>query len=214
MRNYAFVGPQLSAIADIEERGDESIKDVYRTLASAVGGIEGDIVECGVYRGRNLSAVAEILPWRDVWAFDSFAGFPAPTDEDIYEDEPHVSEGECSDTTVEMVQEALAETQYNNLHIRKGFFEETINWPLDSVYEAHPPLPDKIAFLSVDCDLYASVYLVLRELAHRVVPGGIIVMDDWGCFTGARRAFYDWAYSLARYPLVRTIGPTQAYFHA
>lgn len=209
-RQGVAVGPELDALADLDERGDEAIKDVYRTLASSVGGLDGDIVECGVYRGRNLSAIAEILPWRDVWAFDSFQGFPEPGPYDT----GGIEAGQCSDTNEEMVMQAMAETQYKRLVVRPGWFEDTLNWPTYSVLEALPPLPEQIAFLSIDCDLYASVKIVLDRLADRVVPGGIIVMDDWGAFEGARRAFYEWATYRGRWPLVRTIGPTQAYFYA
>ena len=62
----------------------------------------------------------------------------------------------------------------------KGWFQETLPGALEDV--------DEIAILHVDADWYESVSLVLETLYERVVPGGIVVIDDFKVWQGARDA--------------------------
>jgi len=66
----------------------------------------------------------------------------------------------------------------DRLHIVTGHYEETLN--------RIPIFP--IAFLHLDCDWYASVKLCLNKFYDWVVPGGAIVFDDYGHWSGCRRA--------------------------
>lgn len=171
----------------------------YRAVARLCK-VPGDIVECGVYNGDSLAAIASVLPGRSVWAYDSFQGFPAGNP--IMDDEVALGLEGAVAGSPDVVFERL-EGLYESLHIREGWFEDTFRMQL----------PEKIAFLSIDCDLYDSVRLVLHTLAPRVVPGGIITLDDWSCFIGCRRAYHHWIseHSLDA-PLLRTFGTGQAYW--
>ena len=59
---------------------------VIRDLVMQTEGLPGDIVECGVWKGRSLSAIALLLEElgsaRQVHGFDSFEGLPDPSAED------------------------------------------------------------------------------------------------------------------------------------
>jgi hypothetical protein len=60
----------------------------------------------------------------------------------------------------------------------KGLFQETL--PIT-------PL-SRIAVLHIDGDWYESVKVCLDSLYDKVVPGGIIQLDDYGYWQGARKA--------------------------
>jgi hypothetical protein len=161
--------------------------------------VEGDIVECGVYMGDTLMTIAQTLPGRRVWAYDSFAGFPAGTpgkDDDVALGLVGAVAGDPT------VVRSKVEPHASELIIREGWFEETL-----APYER---VPERIAFLSLDCDLYASVKLALEALAPHVVPGGIITLDDWSTFIGCRRGFYDADIDGLRSTDMQYFGPCRA----
>ena len=66
----------------------------------------------------------------------------------------------------------------NNLRIVKGWFQETF----PTVYVG------QITLLHIDADWYESVELCLHKFYDSVVVGGSIVLDDYGCWEGCRRA--------------------------
>lgn len=170
----------------------------YTAIAAACQ-VEGDVVEAGVYNGASLAAIARGMPGRRVWAYDSFLGFPAGglLDDDVARGLEGAVVGDPDE-----VQRAL-DGLCSELIVREGWFKATF-------YD--PPFPERIAFLSVDCDLYESVWLTLTRFAPRVVPGGVITLDDWGAFVGCRRAFYHWVRNQRVTPWIRNFGPCQAYW--
>ena len=167
--------------------------------------LEGDIVECGIGRGRSLitllslEALFRTFPGylhKTIYGLDSFEGFPEPTQEDASPRKPKKGEWSSSPNgqyrySVENLKKvlSLAEVpagQLSELILIKGFFNET----------AATVDTRKIAILHLDGDLYASVRDPLFILADRVVRGGIVV-DDYLLhdqnqategFPGARKA--------------------------
>jgi O-methyltransferase len=158
--------------------------------------VPGAIVECGVWKGGSMMAVALTLaamgkPDRDLYLFDTFEGMPAPTDRDVSVDgkaamvdfertkiSPQSSLW-CN-APVEGVRRVLEETGYSphRLHLIKGRVEETI--------PAHAP--ETIALLRLDTDWYESTRHELEHLFPRLTRGGVIIIDDYGHWQGARRA--------------------------
>lgn len=139
-------------------------------LFEKIEDLEGDIVECGVGKGRTFLFFA-FLAWREkknriLWGFDSFEGFPTPTAEDISKRNPQ--KGEWADASLEMIQNIFAYSGLpktfveKNTKLIKGFFEETLER-----YEG------KIAFLHIDADLYDSYKVALKTLFPKVVGGGL-----------------------------------------
>jgi hypothetical protein len=165
-------------------------------------GVPGDVVECGVWRGGSSMLAALALRHagderRALWLYDTFAGMTEPGDEDadlegtrmadIWErhrgrkDSPLVCFGALDDVRSNMHSTGWppARTRYV-----EGPVEETI--PGD--------VPDQIAVLRLDTDWYASTRHELAHLWQRLSPNGVLIVDDYGHWAGARRAvdeFFD-----------------------
>lgn len=158
--------------------------------------IEGDIVECGVWKGGSMMAVAETLlragdTSRDLYLFDTFEGMPPPTENDV--DIVGVTAGSLLDrsdserdesvwcrATLDVVHKVLGSTGYPNgkIHFIKGMVEQTI---------PHSA-PDRIALLRLDTDWYESTKHEMEYLFPRLSKGGVLIIDDYGHWQGARKA--------------------------
>ena len=160
-------------------------------------GIEGDFVEAGVWRGGSVMLMAHELlrsgaKLRPLWLYDTFAGLPKP-DEKLDIDvlgnrgidgwQAHNVTGDTS--TWAFADEAevranMASTGYPGEHLRfvVGKVEDTVP----------AQIPDRIALLRIDTDWYASYKHLLNSMYDRLVPGGVLLLDDYGHFLGARRA--------------------------
>ena len=164
--------------------------------------VDGDIVECGVGRGRSLitlmsinSLVANIKTdySKKIYALDSFKGFPDPSEKDI--SLRNVKKGEWSESPNQQFKYSpkslkkvieLANLD-DEVEIVKGFFDKTtVSLSVD-----------KISILHLDGDLYESLLVPLNNLWHKISIGGIVVVDDFISdehfkvnekFPGARKA--------------------------
>ncbi|MDB5104281.1 MAG: Macrocin-O-methyltransferase protein [Fibrobacteres bacterium] len=151
--------------------------------------LPGAIVECGVWKGgcsaSMMLAVQETGSRRELWAFDSFQGLPRPTEKDgtrAIQKSEEWGGGGC-EATEEDFRETLfkiAGLKDENIHIRKGWFQDTVP---PAKHEVGP-----ISILRLDGDWYDSVLVCLEHLYDQVVPGGYILIDDYGCWEGARKA--------------------------
>jgi O-methyltransferase len=159
-------------------------------------GLEGDVVECGVWRGGSSMMAALALRGseqdRRMWLYDTFEGMPPPSDRDVdytgasaastlNEDErvPGVSNN-WAWATLDDVESNMAATGYpaELLHYVPGKVEETIPGQA----------PERIALLRLDTDWYDSTRHELEHLYPRLVSGGVLIIDDYGHWEGARGA--------------------------
>ncbi len=140
--------------------------------------VDGDIVECGVSIGHGtlyFMLLSELMgKERQIYGFDSFQGFPAPTEADLKADGAYqVSQGTLA-SPLEMVSKVLLDGRVperliaNNLHLVRGYFENSL-----PNYDGH------IALLHLDCDLFDSYTCCLNLLYDKVVPGGLIMFDEY-----------------------------------
>jgi predicted O-methyltransferase YrrM len=164
--------------------------------------VPGAYVECGVWKGGSAMAMAMTLDHlqesRDIYLFDTFEGMPPGTSVDIdlegnderwYREESdlyiHAGKGSgwnaISIDEVKMNLDRLSPTR-QRFHFVKGCVEDTL--PLKA--------PEQIALLRLDTDFYASTRHELEHLYPRLVSGGIIIIDDYGHFLGARKAVDDY----------------------
>ncbi|MFA5377697.1 MAG: TylF/MycF/NovP-related O-methyltransferase [Dehalococcoidia bacterium] len=147
--------------------------------------IDGAFVECGVYNGGGAAVMARELGPRPVWLFDSFEGLPKPEEIDggratmkyNHKVEAKVKWQAGDPVKVQAAFRALNRWD-SDVHIVKGWFEDTL------------PGTDTgpIAALHLDADWYASTCIALETLYDRVVPGGLILVDDYGAWVGCRTA--------------------------
>ena len=137
--------------------------DPLSTLRHAVGiaPAGGLALEFGVFQGRSLEVIAEGRGRRDVYGFDSFQGLP----EDY---RPHVRTGAFA--TNRLPEVAGAE-------LVVGWFQDT----LPGFLAAHP---GPVHLLHVDGDLYSSAVTVLEHVGPRLVPGSVVVFDEFFNFPG------------------------------
>lgn len=159
--------------------------------------IPGAIVECGVWRGGSMMAAIHTLlnrkdASRDVYLFDTFEGMSEPTEKDVMFDGQKASEllsaserkeGVISYWCVAGIEDVtrnVLSTGYpkEKLHLIKGKVEDTI--------PKHAP--DQIALLRLDTDWYESTAHELEHLYPRLVPNGVLIIDDYGHWQGAREA--------------------------
>lgn len=146
-------------------------------LFNSIKHLDGNIVECGVGRGRTFVSWAFLCydegRQRHIWGFDSFEGFPEPSQEDNSPRDP--KKGEWDFSSVETVFDALVSTGLSSHWVLasttlvKGFFEESL-----SKFRG-----EKIALLHIDVDLYESYKTVLESLYDKVQKGGIIAVDEY-----------------------------------
>lgn len=158
--------------------------------------LEGDFVECGVWRGGSAMAIASKLKSlgktdREVWLYDTFSGMTVPSGEDIeintgnmagdlYNDAvSKENDGWCYASESE-VTENIKSTGYpmENVQIIKGDVITT----LETIF------PEKIALLRLDTDWYESTAKELEILYPRLVSGGVCIIDDYGHWQGAKKA--------------------------
>ncbi len=158
--------------------------------------IEGEVVECGVWKGGSSMAAAEVLltmgdTSRDLFLFDTFEGMSLPTENDVdvagvtaesllKESDRQVEESVWCRATLDVVKAALGSTGYpvEKTHFIKGMVEQTI---------PHAA-PEKIAILRLDTDWYVSTKHEMEHLFPRLSKGGILIIDDYGHWQGARKA--------------------------
>ena len=157
-------------------------------------GIEGDIVECGVFRGGSMMAAATMLKTlgdtsRRLFLYDTFEGMPEPSDRDknlqgasarAVLDADERGTGNWCYAGLDEVRSNLRSTGYPEANVVyvQGRVEETI--PAQA--------PERIALLRLDTDWYESTRHELQHLYPRLSGNGIMIIDDYGHWRGARGA--------------------------
>lgn len=174
----------------------ERLYSVYKSVQYIVANkIEGDIVECGVWKGgSSMMASLTLMKSDDIskklFLYDTYAGMSAPTEKDVtYFDEPGKNEWKDSQKSehnewcyspLDEVKQNLKSTNYpeNNFVFVKGKVEDTIPGTL----------PTKISLLRLDTDWYESTYHELTHLYPLLSENGVLIIDDYGYWKGAREA--------------------------
>lgn len=151
--------------------------DYFSQRFAEIRNINGDVIECGVGVGHSMLALLVNAhregKGRTVWGFDSFEGFPEPSIEDTSARNP--KKGEWKNITPSVLEDILFRRcqvpadQKKRLRLVAGFFDATL--PKAQI--------GPIALLHLDVDLYASYKTCLEELYSKVVPGGLILFDEY-----------------------------------
>ena len=187
----------ISMVAPFTMTSHERIVALIRAVHYLVQNrLPGAIVECGVWRGGSMLAATMALHdagdhGRDVYLFDTFEGMPPPDDVDTdiagvaaaanyrrgHRDDAAWDWCYASRADVEATM-ALGPHDATKTHLIEGRVEDTL--------QAHAP--EQIALLRLDTDWYASTKHELDVLYPRLVEGGVLIIDDYGHWRGARKA--------------------------
>jgi O-methyltransferase len=165
-------------------------------------GVEGDVVECGVWRGGSSMVAALTLQQegdaeRRLWLFDTFEGMTQPTARDVRVDgvavADHWDEIRARPNDAIFAYASLEDVQANVAST--GVRSDRVEYVRGRVEQTIPSTaPDRIAVLRLDTDWYESTRHELEHLWDRVEPGGVLLLDDYGHWAGAREAvdeFFD-----------------------
>jgi hypothetical protein len=161
----------------------------------ARNGIPGEFVECGVWRGGSsmlaaLTLMAEGDTGRGLYLYDTFEGMSEPSEKDgkfepldVRAKWESLHKGSHNDWCYSPLQEVrrnVLSTGYpdGRLHFVKGKVEDTLPGTI----------PERVAILRLDTDFFESTYHELTHLYPRLVPGGVLILDDYGTWCGAKEA--------------------------
>jgi hypothetical protein len=114
------------------------------------------VLEFGVRFGNTIRQIAEVAD-QPVHGFDSFEGLP-----EVWHHEP-----KGSYTT-----KGLIPAVPKNVKLHVGWFEDTLPGFLNE-------FSGPVRFMNIDCDIYSSTRTVLEHLAQRVIPGTVMVFDEY-----------------------------------
>jgi O-methyltransferase len=197
------------SLADLTDREIEIVESVkpytltseerIAALMNALGyitkhKIPGDIAECGVWRGGSMMAVARALmshgdSTRRLYLYDTYDGMSEPTVHDqalsgesaksLLERDP-VGTGIWCRASIEEVRANILSTGYpkERVHFIKGKVEETLP----------QIMPGRLALLRLDTDWYESTKHELTHLFPLLDSRGLLIIDDYGHWQGARKA--------------------------
>lgn len=181
--------------------------------------IEGDIVECGVWRGGSMMAALYTLQrlgdtQRTVYLFDTFAGMTEPNAKDVSftglsatellaRDEKTPSGNHWCWATIEDVRRNVSSV---------GYPGEKIKFVEGDVMTTVPDhASEKIALLRLDTDWYESTKHELIHLYPRLSQGGVLIIDDYGHWKGAREAVDEYFAARNNKPFLHRIDYTGRY---
>lgn len=149
--------------------------------------IPGDFMEAGVCQGgaaifMRALQVSHGQEKRRLWAADSFQGLPKPLSQ------PDMDLGrDFSEPCTPVLAFSLEGVRDNFL--RYGLLDEGVVFLPGWFAETLPALRvEKLAILRLDADYYESTKVALENLYPRVVPGGFVIIDDYGSFPSCRKA--------------------------
>ena len=163
--------------------------------------IPGALVECGVWRGGSMMAVARTLlaagkSDRELFLFDTYSGMPQAGDVDVdafsRSAAPLLADLRTRPAKEQIKNEMVAQCSLETVRanvIATGYPQGKLHFVEGRVENTIPECaPDQIALLRLDTDWYESTRHELIHLFPRLSPHGILVIDDYGHWHGARLA--------------------------
>jgi len=166
---------------------------LYQSLRYIIkNNIPGDLAECGVWKGGSSMLMAKVLRQfgdtnRKIYLYDTFEGMTKPGGMDGAAELAEWESKRLSDNSSSWCNSSLEEVKLNMR--QAGYPEEQIVFVKGMVEETLPGIrPEKLALLRLDTDWYASTKHELECLYPLLVQRGILLIDDYGAWQGARKA--------------------------
>ena len=157
-------------------------------------GVPGAIVECGVWRGGSMMAAALTLlrlgvTDRELYLYDTFSGMPPPSEVDTTRSGVRAADLLAQEDEDSHIWAIASLPDVRAAVLSVGYPEQQIHFVEGLVEETLPgEAPEEIALLRLDTDWYSSTKHELEQLYPRLAPGGVLILDDYGHWQGARRA--------------------------
>ena len=164
-------------------------------------GVPGAFAECGVWRGGSVLAMLLTLQQlgdepRDVYLYDTFEGMTAPSEHDVSDIDPpalqtwqQAQRDQCTAWNELFSPELFNEESVRKLRTDTGYPADRLHFVRGPVEQTVPgTMPEQIGLLRLDTDWYESTKHELRHLFPLLQPGGVLIIDDYGHWQGARRA--------------------------
>lgn len=182
--------------------GVEKMRNLYESVVYInENNIEGSYVECGVYMGGSIMNIVltqlNYAKLVHIYLYDTFEGMTQPGELDInYRSVPASkilrNPNKRCICSIDQVRKNLSLTGYPQefLHYRKGDVRATLK----------QEVPAKIALLRIDIDWYELTKISLESLYPKLVAGGVLILDDYGYWKGARQAADEYFSSIGHTP--------------
>lgn len=160
--------------------------EIYKQIV----GLPGDILELGVFKGASLvrwatfRELVECQSARRITGFDAFGKFPVEhldTPDGLSFAQEH-DEGSGTGISKEDLEQILRDKGIANVELIKGNVFDTLPDYLEQNQHC------KLSLLHLDMDVYEPTYFALEKLWSRLLPGGLLVVDDYNAVDGATRA--------------------------
>jgi hypothetical protein len=164
--------------------------DMVLNHSEKIKQIDGDVVECGVWRGGFSIFMAHLFENKNIWVCDSYEGFQPLEEAKFKYDGEERHNSDFTMTHLGPIGISLEEVQghfktyglenQDRIKYLKGFVKDSL--PTSGI--------EKISLLRVDVDGYSPTLEVLEELYDKVQPGGYIIFDDM-CLYESKDAVYN-----------------------
>jgi O-methyltransferase len=170
---------------------------MYRLLDQVAGAANGDVAECGVFRGGTARLMAELLrdkaSNKQLHLFDTFEGMP---ETDSSRDR-HMA-GDFGNTSLSAVRSYVEEASYGNVSYHAGLLPDTLSSVENSTF----------CFVHIDLDIYKPIIDTTAFFYERVPRGAFLLYDDyaWPSCPGARQAVDEFYADKPEKPLVLATG--------
>lgn len=177
---------RIEKLADIAYSFKSTLYHTYEMAVDVVSrDIPGFLIECGVGAGAQIGAMCIAMEKtnavRGIVGFDSFEGIPmaGPNDDQQPGIGEHSNNGELISSGISV--HSLPNVKNN---LEKCGIKYPVNWVQGWFQYTVPLWRGDIALLRLDGDLYESTKVCLEYLLPQVVPGGVVIIDDYalpGC---------------------------------
>lgn len=191
----------LNIVKPFTMTSEDRIIDLFKSLEYIrINDVSGDLVECGVWKGGNILGMMEYLYHhnmldRKIWLYDTFEGMTKPSEYDV----------DLNNTSADHV--ILKNNFYNcyssidevrsNLKLSK-FESEKLIFVVGDICQTLTDvknIPNRISLLRLDTDWYESTKKEMEVLYPKLVDKGVLIVDDYGHWKGAKKAVDDYIFS-------------------
>ncbi|PHR62704.1 MAG: macrocin O-methyltransferase [Robiginitomaculum sp.] len=203
---------KISDLTMVDRSGALAVWDAVDHVVNR--SIEGDLVECGIWRGGISILMARRLATlgsktRKLWLFDTFEGMSEPTEVDMDKHGVAASDqlSQASKTDEENNVWAYASDEAVASNFRKSGVDPSIcNFVKGKVEDTIPKnMPKKISILRLDTDWYESTKHELEYLYPKLSTGGVLLIDDYQYWGGCHQAVEEYFSDKSQRPFFATL---------